>query len=409
MSVQFPSIPDWKEYIMLRKVISDERGRALVLALVALGVGMLLLPTFLAQISTNLFAARATEVGITEYYSSDAAIEYTLWRIKCEPGFADLLTLGEPFPITRTVGNKTVSVSLIQLSSAGGSNEVDAMLVLDRSWSMDDDGDGCTLPDYDNQTACESAGGVWGPQPITSAKEAAKTFVDILEDYSDESVTHQVGVVSYSDSVTLDEGLTTDYQAVRDAVDDMSANGYTGIGGAINAAAGELQSNGRPDSVKVIVLLSDGQANICPEDYGYCCSDRYDWCYDKDDCEGPCAQYAQDQADEACAGTEGGINFFTVALGESADTDLMKYIARFDESKADACLPRNGQEPGGTPDFYQESPSSEDLEDKFRRIALYLTSPQYTIIATTGDTTIESRVQHSAEYDLVGIFTWLTR
>lgn len=386
---------------MLKKVISDERGRALALVLIILGIGALLLPTFLAHVRTNLYASQATEVGITEYYGADAAIEHTLWRIKCEPGFADGLTVGEPISYTVPVGNRTVSVSLAQLSSGGGSNEVDAMLVLDRSGSMDDDGDGCTLPDYDNQTACESAGGVWGPQPITSAKEAAKAFVDILEDYSVEGVSHQVGLVSYSTSVTEpDEGLTTNYQGVRDAIDGMWANGYTGIGDAIAVAAGELQSNGRENSVKAIVLLSDGKANVAP-DPPYDCPSYP--CYDAGE------QYAEDMADDACADTPGGINFFTVALGDSADKDLMKYIARYDESKADACEPWNGKEPGETPDFYQESPSSEELEDKFRRIALYLTSPQYLIVATDGGTTIESRVQHSEEYDLIGIFTWLMR
>ena len=370
---------------MLKKVISDERGRALALALIALGVGMLLLPTFLAKISTNLFAARATEVGIIEYYSSDAAIEYTLWGIKCDTeNFLDGLEVGETKYLSVPVGSEMVSVSLTPLSSGGGSNEVDAMLVLDRSGSMDDDGWDHEIGDY---------------QPIGDAKIAAKAFVDILEDYSDENVSHKVGLVSYSDYITLDEGLTTNYQDVRDAIDDMSANGWTGIGSAIDVAAGELQDNGRENSVKAIVLLSDGNANACPG-----CSSP--------PCEETCSQYAQDMADATCAATEGGINFFTVALGTDVDTDLMKYIARYDKSKADACEPGNGkdlEDPDEIPDFYQESPSSEDLEDKFRRIALYLTAPQYTIIATTGDTTIESRVQHSEEYDMVGIFTWQTR
>jgi hypothetical protein len=386
---------------MLKKVISDESGRALVLALIALGVGMMLLPTFLAQVNTNLFASRAIEVGIKEYYSSDAAIEYTLWRIKCDPTFREDLIVGEPISYTVPVGNAAVSVSLAQLSSAGGSNEVDAVLVMDKSGSMKDDGWDYEIGDY---------------QPIGNAKIAAKAFVDILEDYSDASASHKVGLVSYSSSATLEEALTTVYADVRDAIDSMSADGYTGVGDAIAVASQELQpppvGHGRENSVKAIILLSDGKANVCPDGYRYCCSDppppSRD-CYNTNDCAGPCATYAEDVADGVCEATEGGINFFTIALGTDTDTDLMKYIARFDQSRPDGCEPGNGVDPGETPDFYQESPSSEDLEDKFRRIALYLTSPQYNIIATTGDTTIESRVQHSEEYDLVGIFTWFTR
>lgn len=404
---------------MLKKVISDESGRALILALIALGVGMMLLPTFLAQINTNLFASRSIEVGIEEYYSSDAAIEYTLWQIKCNTEeFLDGLEVGDTKSYTIPIGGSgVVSISLTPLSSAGGSNEVDAMLVMDRSGSMKDaDGDGHLgeLADiqYDEYGNIDPGGGDWDPevndyQPIGDAKVAAKAFVDILEDYSVEGVvSHQVGLVSYANEATLDIGLTTGYPAVRGAIDGMSADGYTGIGDAIGLAALELQTHDR-GAVKVIVLLSDGQANVAPNpppNPPYECSIP---------CPDEAKQYAEDIADAACQDTEGGINFFTIALGTDTDTDLMQYIARYDQSKADACQPRNGQDPGQTPDFYQESASSEDLEDKFRLIALYLTSPQYTIIATTGDTTIESRVQHQQDEEegvnRVGIFTWQTR
>jgi hypothetical protein len=404
---------------MLKKVISDERGRALVLALIVLGVGMLLIPTFLAHISTNLLAARATEVGITEYYASDAGIEYTLWQLKCNS--RDFLaSLGDEGSYTVPVGSKVVSMSLEQLSSGGGSNEVDAMLVLDRSTSMKDDGDGCTspscgnwadcvdaggvwdseekdctLPDYANENDCDeaweacygSAGGGWGLQPITSAKVAAKAFVDILDDYSVGAISHQVGLVSYSTSVPEepDVGLTTAYTDVREAIDGMLADGWTDIGDAIALAADELKNNGRQNSVKAIVLLSDGKANRPSHPPGGLTPE----------------EYAKKMADDACSGPsdDDAINFFTVALGTEVDTDLMQYIARDD----DTC---NSEDT----DFYQYSPDSGELTEKFERIALYLAAPHYLIEATVGGTTIQSRVVVADQpLDMVGIITWLTR
>jgi Mg-chelatase subunit ChlD len=336
---------DQKEHFVLKKVIPDEGGRALVLALIVLGVGALLLPTFLAHISTNLYASQATEVGITEYYGADAAIEYTLWRIRCEPGFVDTLTVDAPSYITPTVGNQTVSVSLTKLSPGEGRRLLDVVLVLDRSLSME--------------------GG-----PIADAKIAAKAFVDLLDPAYD-----QVGLVSYSTDATLDHQLTNDFEAVKTTIDGISTYGYTNIGGAIEEATGELTSpRAREDSVKVQVLLSDGIANVyddtfcgvtgCPE----------------------AAEYALDAA-EAAANED--ITIFGISLGEGADQELMEDIA--------------------SEGYYAHAPSSSDLQYLFESIAHYYTATQYDIVATAGGTTIESRVQASKELDMVGIITWLMR
>jgi len=356
---------------MLRKVILDERGRALALALIALGVGMLLLPTFLAKISTNLFAARATEVGIIEYYSSDAAIEYTLWRIKCEPGFTDTLTVDAPRYITPTVGNQTVSVSLTKLSTGEGRRLLDVMLVMDCSLSMHDaDGDQNYGEDacieYGGDRDCSLPGNPF--QPMADAKIAANAFIDVIDPTYD-----QVGLVSYSTNATLAHELTDDFEAVKTKVDDMVADGYTNIGGAIYEATGELVSDGaRPGATKVMLLLSDGIANV----------------YDHT----PCAVTGCPQADAyalaaADAAADEDVTIFSISLGEGADQELMQDIA--------------------SEGFYAHAPSSAYLQVLFESIAHYYTATQYDIIATTGDTTIESRVKHSE--DLVGIFTWFTR
>jgi len=67
---------------MLKRTISDESGRALALTLIILGIGVLLLPVFLAHASTNLFATRAVEEGLQEQYAADSGIEYALWQLQ---------------------------------------------------------------------------------------------------------------------------------------------------------------------------------------------------------------------------------------------------------------------------------------------------------------------------------------
>ena len=99
---------------MLKKVISDESGRTLALTLIILGIGVLLIPVFLAHASTNLFASQATEEGLKEQYAADAGVEYALYRLAnndcpdgCDVPF-DTPTLANNMPVTVTVESEGV-------------------------------------------------------------------------------------------------------------------------------------------------------------------------------------------------------------------------------------------------------------------------------------------------------------
>ncbi len=131
----------------------------------------------------------------------------------------------------------------------------DVMLVFDRSGSMNDGGDGCTDPRFGDQESCEANGGAWGPQPITTAREAAKLFIDAL------GIDDRVGLVSYGSSATLSHELTADRASVKLALDGLAASSFTNIADALDVAHFELLSNGRPEALPIIVLLSDGVAN----------------------------------------------------------------------------------------------------------------------------------------------------
>jgi len=67
----------------------SEQGVSLVLALVALAFGVLLVTPMLSHVSTNLSASRAVDENMREQYSSDAGVEYGLWKLENVAGFRD--------------------------------------------------------------------------------------------------------------------------------------------------------------------------------------------------------------------------------------------------------------------------------------------------------------------------------
>lgn len=156
------------------------------------------------------------------------------------------------FPEDRKIDYEIVVENTVACSEA----PLDIMLVLDRSGSMDDDsycvGNGST-----SEFWCEWFGGTWVDDPLQSAKNSAKDFVDLLNPARD-----KVGLVSYSTNATLDHALSDDYVSVKADIEAMSADGWTNIGQGLELARGELNANGRTDAVPVIILLTDGIANV---------------------------------------------------------------------------------------------------------------------------------------------------
>lgn len=124
---------------------------------------------------------------------------------------------------------------------------VDVVMVNDVTGSMSQ---GCNCVDVNTCTGCV------GACKICDAKAAAKFFVDLLNSSLDRS-----GLVSFSTSATLRQGLTFDKIAVKNAIDSLTTGGATAIGSGINAANNELTSNGRVGSFWFEILLSDGGEN----------------------------------------------------------------------------------------------------------------------------------------------------
>jgi hypothetical protein len=174
-------------------------------------------------------------------------------------------------------------------------------------------------------------------QPIRNALEAAKHFVSRLNPRFD-----QVGYVRYSTNAEIASELqclrrlgadNCTAQVITDTVlyrlDRTQAGGSTniaeGMGLGIDVLSTIAPHYGRPGAAHVMVVMTDGQANLYPNypNYHECWQedlwpDVGDWTLDRAaDCV---IHYAQEARDNA-------IVVYTISLGESADRELMTEVA----------------------------------------------------------------------------------
>jgi len=159
---------------------------------------------------------------------------------------------------------------------------------------------------------------------LADAKVAAKTFVDQLDAAYDRS-----GLVKFSTTASLVQGLTFDQNVIKAAIDSLIAEGWTAIGEGIYTATNEITVNGRTGAAKIEVLLSDGQNNRG---------------------RNPLTA-AQDAANK-------NIKIYTIGLGSDADQNLLRDIANITGGK------------------YYFAPTSDDLRRIYLEIAKEIFPPE---------------------------------
>lgn len=202
----------------------------------------------------------------------------------------------------------------------------DIMLVLDRSGSM-------------------AADGANPPEPLTSAKQAAKQFVNQVKGKT------SLGFVSYATEPTtpLEQALTDDKTLLTSAIDavKMGEEGiqYTNMGDAFKVALEELTSERhRDDARKVIIFLTDGDVTrpVNPE------TGTADRDY--------AASYALESAKKA---KDIEATIYTIGFG--------KFFADKDDSlNRDKELVRDL---ASEPAYYFEAPTARDLATVYDQIA----------------------------------------
>lgn len=148
-------------------------------------------------------------------------------------------------------------------------------------------------------------------QPMRAVKEAVQFLAEEL--YSLET-DDRLSLEIYGETARHEVDLTANYDLVSTRLMEMQAGHYdtwTNMGGGIQRGIEELSSSrARPNSRKVMIVLTDGRANVTADgtvgDYN----------------NGPA--YARERSEAAAAM---GIKIYTVSVGSNSDIDLMDYLA----------------------------------------------------------------------------------
>jgi uncharacterized protein YegL len=152
-----------------------------------------------------------------------------------------------------------------------------------------------------SESMTRTAGGGVTQSRLAASQAAASAFVSFLP------ITDRIAVVSYSTTAQLVQPLTTTRGAVTRTIYALTATGSTNIGEGINISHKELITSPRytTDTIKTIILLSDGKANL-PED------------------EETAEEYARERARAAASDA---IKIYTIGFGTDAGEDLLREIA----------------------------------------------------------------------------------
>lgn len=154
-------------------------------------------------------------------------------------------------------------------------------------------------------------------QPITAVKDAVDVFMEYVQEVD---TNDRVGLVVYDGSDgngKLESTLTEDFDYVTTLARQRQAghyHDYTNIGAGMQRARLELQQRARVGAFKMIVLMTDGQANWN--------NGRYD----------VNAAYNH-VVTEAEATAALNIPIVSISLGGGADIDLMQLVATITESR----------------------------------------------------------------------------
>ena len=193
-----------------------------------------------------------------------------------------------------------------------------------------------------------------GWEPFDTMRYAADAFTDNFLPTVEGVPFDYIGLSSYSNTATLDEGLTLDYVVPGNVYDtavwSLSPSGRTNIGHAIYTARTELATNGHLGSAQVIVLLTDGIANVYRSG-GTDASPIFTNC-----ASSGCIQADDYARAEAQAAADVGIAIYTIGLSGGAGVALMQDIAQI------------GAVSGGGGQFFDVD-DPDDLNDTFSQIA----------------------------------------
>ena len=175
---------------------------------------------------------------------------------------------------------------------------------------------------YDIYLVLDISGSMLDEEKLNDAKIAANRFIDLID-----SIDNRVGLVVFADQVSILSQLN-DSMNLKNQIQSLQADGGTAMGDAIKVTAETLQSEGRSDASKIILLLSDGMTTDGIDPIG-------------------AARIAK----------QNQVTIFTIGYGYFADANTLNQIASITNGK------------------YFHAQSGEDLINVFNNIAKSLVSP----------------------------------
>lgn len=172
-----------------------------------------------------------------------------------------------------------------------------------------------------NKPAYSQTPDLWkaSAQPITALKDSVDVFLDYVGSVDTDD---RVGLAVYDSTdgyATTERGLGSNLDEIMTITQHRQAghyHGWTNIAAGLKNAREELQANARDGAYKMIVLITDGQAN---------------WIGTVDDGYDP-AQANQNVIDEANLCKALKYKVVTISLGSGADTSLMQQVADITEA-----------------------------------------------------------------------------
>lgn len=152
-------------------------------------------------------------------------------------------------------------------------------------------------------------------QPMQAVKDGVVRMMEIIEELQTDD---QVSLEIYDRWGRHEVNLTQDYAQISSRITQLQAGHYdvyTNMGDGEQRAIEELTSvRARNTAVKVMILLTDGNANV----------DQTGAIYGEYEPNTPAKLYAKSKAQEAA---DLGIRIYTVSVGARADTAAMEEIA----------------------------------------------------------------------------------
>ena len=101
------------------------------------------------------------------------------------------------------------------------------------------------------------------PSRLELAKSAAINLIDLSQLYKENTGRESaIGLVTFSNQAMFEHALTLEYSELEPLIRSMVPLHQTNIGDALSLGLDELANNADPDQPMLVILLSDGHANV---------------------------------------------------------------------------------------------------------------------------------------------------